>query len=106
MCEKSTSGLQHSVSVPLLQDNTLELKDFTVGTAAGPSTIEREGNLHRFSDAVHTPRTVKRLAGLFGKSPRELHSEYANISLHQARKYIKLNYSDIYKPLHNAYTNT
>ena len=88
MCESPKRGMKHSASVPLLQDKTIELKHFTVNTVDdGSRDLEREAYLHRLNDIAHTPRTTKRLAGLFGKSTKELHSEYAFVSLHQVRKY-------------------
>ena len=77
MNNEKSSSLHHSASVPLLQDKSLELKDFS-GTH-----VEREQSLYHFADVERTSKTSRRLAGLFGKSPRELHSDYASISLHQ-----------------------
>ena len=78
MNNKEVSSLHHSASVPLLQDKSLELKDFS-----GRAAVEREQCSYQFSDVERTSKSSRRLAGLFGKSPRELHSDYANISLHQ-----------------------
>lgn len=77
MNNEQTSNLHHSASVPLLQDKSLELQDFS------STHVEREQTFYHFNDIDTTSKTSRRLAGLFGKSPRELHSDGANISLHQ-----------------------
>ena len=82
MNNEKASSLQHSASVPLLQDKSLELKDFS------STHVEREQSLYHFNEVERTSKTSRRLAGLFGKSPRELHSDYANISLHQVHNII------------------
>ena len=85
MSNEKASSLQHSASVPLLQDKSLELKDFS-----GTRIVEREQSLYHFNEVERTSKTSRRLAGLFGKSPRELHSDYSNISLHQVHNFIYL----------------
>jgi hypothetical protein len=77
MNDVKAASLHHSASVPLLQDRSLELADFS------GIHVEREQCLYHFNDVDKTSKTSRRLAGLFGKSPRELHSDYGNISLHQ-----------------------
>ncbi len=77
MNNEKVSSLHHSASVPLLRDKSIELNDFS------GVHVEREQSLYHFGDVEKTSKTSRRLAGLFGKLPREQHSDYANISLHQ-----------------------
>lgn len=86
--EYKIPSLHHSASVPLLNNGSLELKSFS-------NNVKREQiSSHYFDDGIDkTPKSSRKFAGLFGKSSRELHSDYPNISLHQVKypSFLRLN---------------